>query len=427
MPASDAAGLTTAATAPPTRPNSTRADGGAPALPTPEEAADLYGWYATLTPEEDALRRRVRAFMERAVRPIADDHWERAEFYHQVVPEVRALDLLRDAYDPAVPNGTVRDCLVSGEMARVDPSMATFYGVHAGLCMGSIAMHGGDEQKAEWLPKMRRWEVVGGFGLTEPDVGSGVARGLTTTCRRDGDAWVLNGRKKWIGNATFADVLVIWARDEATNRVKGFIVRTKRDDGTHRPGFHVETMRGKIAQRSVQNGLITMTDLRVPESDRLQKAESFAATQQVLGMARCGTAWQGVGCATGAFEAALDYARTRSQFGKTIGSFQLVQNQLVQMAGHVTAMTGLALRAARLQDAEGMRDERSALAKQYCAARCREVVGLARELMGGNGILLEFGAARLFADAEAIYSYEGSNEINSLIVGRALTGVSAFV
>jgi glutaryl-CoA dehydrogenase len=420
-PLSDAAGLTTAATAP------ARRDGSGPTLPTPAAAADLYGWYDTLTPDENALRLRVRDFMERVVRPIADDHWERAEFYHQVVPEFVALDLLRDAYDPAVRNSTVRDCIVSGELARVDPSMATFYGVHAGLCMGSIAMHGSEAQQAEWLPRLRRWEVIGGFGLTEPEVGSGVARGLTTVCRREGDTWVLDGQKKWIGNATFGDVLVIWARDEATNKVKGFIVRTKRDDGTHRDGFHVETMRGKIAQRTVQNGLITLRGLRVPESDRLQRAESFAATQQVLGMARCGTAWQGVGCATGAFEAALEYARTRTQFGRPIGSFQLVQNQLVRMAGHLTAMIGLALRAARLQDAEGMRDERSALAKQYCAARCREVVGLARELMGGNGILLEYGAARLFADAEAIYSYEGSNEINTLIVGRALTGIGAFV
>jgi glutaryl-CoA dehydrogenase len=186
-------------------------------------------------------------------------------------------------------------------------------------------------------------------------------------------------------------------------------------------------MPGKIAQRTVENGLITLTDLRVPESDRLQHADDFSATQAVLGMARCGTAWQGVGCAIGAFEAALHYAQTRSQFGKSIGSFQLVQVMLVKMIGNITAMLGLALQAARLQDAQGMRDERSALAKQFCAAKCREVVGLARELMGGNGILLEFGAARLFADAEAIYSYEGSNEINSLIVGRALTGVSAFV
>ncbi|GJG85845.1 glutaryl-CoA dehydrogenase [Gemmatimonadetes bacterium T265] len=398
-----------------------------PALPR-DAAADLYGWFATLSPEEDAVRLKVREFMERRVRPIANDYWERGEFYHEVVPEFVALDLLRDAYDPAVPNATVRDCLISGELARVDPSMATFYGVHAGLCMGSIALHGSDEQKAEWLPKLRRWEAIGGFGLTEPEVGSGVARGLTTTCRRDGDAWVLNGQKKWIGNATFGDVVVVWARDEDSRQVKGFIVRTRHDDGrTHRAGYGVETMRGKIAQRAVQNGLITLTDLRVPESDRLQKADTFAATQQVLGLARCGTAWQGVGCAMGAFEAALGYAAERTQFGRPIGAFQLVQVMLVKMAGNLTAMLGLALRAARLQDAEGMRDERSALAKQFCAARCREVVGLARELMGGNGILLEYGAARLFADAEAIYSYEGSNEINSLIVGRALTGVGAFV
>ena len=401
------------------------------ALPR-DVAADLYGWFATLTPEENALRLRVREFMETRVRPIADDHWERAEFYHQIVPDFVALDLLRDAYEPSVTNATVRDCLISGELARVDPSMATFYGVHAGLCMGSIAMHGSDEQKAEWLPKLRRWELIGGFGLTEPEVGSGVARGLTTTCRRErsaggDDTWILNGQKKWIGNATFGDVVVVWARDEDSQKVKGFIVRTKNDDGTHRMGYEVETMRGKIAQRTVQNGLITLRELRVPEHDRLQRADSFAATQQVLGMARCGTAWQGVGCAMGAFEAALGYARERTQFGKPIGAFQLVQVMLVKMVGHLTAILGMALQAARLQDTEGMRDERSALAKQYCAARCREVVGLARELMGGNGILLEYGAARLFADAEAIYSYEGSNEINSLIVGRALTGIGAFV
>ena len=396
------------------------------ALPR-DEAADLYGWFATLTPDENAVRLRVREFMEARVAPIANDYWERGEFYHEVVPDFVKLDLLRTAYDPAVPNATVRDCLISGELARVDPSMATFYGVHAGLCMGSIALHGSEEQKAEWLPKLRSWALIGGFGLTEPEVGSGVARGLATTCRREGDTWVLNGQKKWIGNATFGDVVVIWARDEDSKHVKGFIVRTKNDDGTHRAGYGVETMRGKIAQRAVQNGLITLTNLRVPESDRLQKADTFAATQQVLGLARCGTAWQGVGCAMGAFEAALGYAAERTQFGKPIGAFQLVQRQLVEMAGRLTAILGLALQAARLQDQEGMRDERSALAKQFCAARCREVVGLARELMGGNGILLDYGAARLFADAEAIYSYEGSNEINTLIVGRALTGIGAFV
>jgi alkylation response protein AidB-like acyl-CoA dehydrogenase len=195
MPVSDAAGLTTAATAPPARPNGARADGAAPALPTPEEAADLYGWYATLTPEEDALRRRVRAFMERAVRPIADDHWERAEFYHQVVPEVRALDLLRDAYDPAVPNGTVRDCLVSGEMARVDPSMATFYGVHAGLCMGSIAMHGGDEQRPSGCRRCAagRWSAASASpsptwgaawrAASPPPAGATATRGCSTAAR----------------------------------------------------------------------------------------------------------------------------------------------------------------------------------------------------------------------------------------------------
>ena len=287
--------------------------------------------------------------------------------------------------------------------------------------MNAIALCGSLEQQEEWLPALRRWELVGAFGLTEPDVGSGVARGLTTTCRRDGDTWVLNGQKKWIGNATWCDVVVIWARDEADGTVKGFIVRTAL------PGYSAELMRGKIAQRTVHNGLITLRDLRVAEADRLQRATSFADTQRVLVTARCGTAWQAVGCAMGAYEHALRYAGERSQFGRPIASYQLVQQMLVKMLGNVTAMIGVALRASELQDRLGPRDEHSALAKQFCAARCRETVALAREALGGNGILLEYHVARLFADAEAIYSYEGSNEINTMIVGRAITGHSAFV
>jgi glutaryl-CoA dehydrogenase len=384
---------------------------------------DFYDWFSTLPNVVNEDRLRLRRFMSEEWEPQANGFWERAEFPRAyLIARMKELDLLRDVYTPVrAPMATVGDGLLSMEFARVDPSLATFFGVHAGLCMGSIALCGSVEQQEEWLPRMRSWDVMGAFGLTEPDVGSGVARGLTTTCRREGDTWILNGQKKWIGNATWCDIVVIWARDEADQKVKGFIVRTSL------PGYSADMMAGKIAQRTVHNGLITLRDVRVAERDRLQEAHSFADTQRVLVTARCGTAWQGVGCAMGAYEYALRYAGERTQFGKPIAGFQLVQNMLVKMLGNVTAMIGLALRASELQDRLGPRDELSALAKQFCAAKCRETVALARESLGGNGVLLEYHVARLFADAEAIYSYEGSNEINTMIVGRAITGHSAFV
>jgi glutaryl-CoA dehydrogenase len=268
---------------------------------------------------------------------------------------------------------------------------------------------------------MARMEKIGAFGLTEPEVGSGAAGGLATTARREGDTWVLNGQKKWIGNATFADVTVIWARDLEDNQVKGFLI----EKGT--PGFRADKMEGKIALRVVQNALITLDECRVPESHRLQRARSFRDTAAVLRMTRAGVAWQAVGCAEGAYELALAYAGKRQQFGRPIARFQLVQDLLVRMLGNVTAAQCMALRLSQLQAAGRMTDEQASLAKAFCTVRAREVVGWARELFAGNGILLDHHVGRFVADAEAIYSYEGTREINSLIVGRAITGYSAFV
>lgn len=382
---------------------------------------DLYGWFDTLTSEENRRRLALRAVIERDIAPVADDHWDRGEFYFDALSGFHALDPLSHYFDDSATNRALMDGLISLELARVDPSMASYFGVHGGLCSGSIMMLGTDAQRAEWLPKLRTFAKIGCFGLTEPDVGSGVARGLTTRCRRDGDEWVLNGEKKWIGNATFADIVVIWARDDADAKVKGFIVRTTL------PGYAARLMTGKIAQRALASGWITMADMRVAESDRLANANSFADTARVLSAARVGVAFQAVGCAMGAYEHALRYAKERQQFGRPIAGFQLVQMMLVRMLGNVTATLGMAMRAARLQDAGQATDAHTSLAKQFCAFHCRETVQLAREMMGGNGVLLEHGAARLFSDAEAIYSYEGTNEVTALVVGRAITGESAFV
>ena len=389
----------------------------------PQVNGDFYGIRTTLSEEDQELLRRMRAFMETEVAPIINQYWIREEFPHQLVPGLEALDAAGLAYQGYGCPGksSLLDGMLAMEMARVDSSIATFFGVHSGLAMGSIYLCGSEEQKQQWLPAMARLEKIGAFGLTEPDVGSGAAGGLTTTARREGEIWVLNGQKKWIGNATFSDVTVIWARDLADNQVKGFLV----EKGT--PGFRPEKMKNKIALRVVQNALITLEDCRVPEDSRLQRADSFRDTAAVLRMTRAGVAWQAVGCARGAYELALKYAQERQQFGRPIGRFQLVQDLLVRMLGNITATHCMVTRLSQMQDAGIMNDEHASLAKAFCTVKMRETVGYARELLAGNGILLDNQVGRFVADAEAIYSYEGTREMNTLIVGRAITGFSAFV
>lgn len=384
---------------------------------------DFYNVSLKLTPAQRELQLKVRNFMEEEVRPIANKYWNRAEFPFQIIPKMAALDicgLTMEGYGTSK-ESFIMEGIIAMEMARVDVSISTFFGVHSGLAMGSIYVCGSEEQKQEWLPKMAKMEVIGAFGLTEPEVGSAVAGGLTTTCRKEGEDWIINGQKKWIGNATFSDITIIWARDEETNQVKGFIVR--KDN----PGFKAEKIENKMALRTVQNALITLKDCRVPETDRLQNCHSFKDTAKVLKMTRAAVAWQAVGCARGAYESALKYTKKREQFGKPIAAFQLIQNHLVEMLANLTAMQTLCFRLSELQDQELLTDEHASLAKVFCSLRTRDVVRSAREVMGGNGILLDYDVARFVADAEAIHSYEGTKEINSLIVGRAITGYSAFV
>ncbi len=391
--------------------------------------SDFYSLELLLDPAGRQLLHRVREFMEKEIEPVINRHWTREEFPHELIPAMAELGLAGMAYTGygCAGGGNLLDGMVAMELARVDSSIATFFGVHSGLAMGSVYLCGSDEQKQRWLPAMARMEKIGAFGLTEPEVGSGAARGLTTTARRvkgDGEAggeWILDGQKKWIGNATFADYVIIWARDVEDNQVKGFVVEPPA------PGFSTTKMRDKIALRVVQNATITLDGVRVPEANRLQNANSFRDTAKVLRLTRAGVAWMAVGCARGAYSRALAYAKERQQFGRPIAGFQLVQDQLVRMLANVTASACLCVRLSQLQEAGLADDQQSALAKAFCTVRMRETVGLARELLGGNGILLEYHVGRFVADAEAIYSYEGTREMNALIVGRAITGLGAFI
>jgi alkylation response protein AidB-like acyl-CoA dehydrogenase len=385
--------------------------------------SDFYDLESLLSDDDRALLHRVRAFMDEQVQPIINDYWTRGKTPLELIPGLAELGIAGTQYSGYGCPGRspLTDGMISMELSRGDPSISTFMGVHGGLAMGTIYLCGSEEQKERWLPRMARMELIGAFGLTEPDAGSDVARGLRTTARRDGDSWVLNGQKKWIGNASFADLIIIWARDEETDRVLGFVV--EKDTA----GFTAVDLEDKIALRAVQNALITLEDVRVPEENQLQEAHSFRDTANVLRMTRAGVAWSAVGCARGAYEHALRYAMDRTQFGKKIVEFQLVQDLLVRMLSNITASAALCARLSQLQGEGRMTDEHASMAKAFSTVRMRETVGWARELMGGNGILLENNVGRYVADAEAIYSYEGTREVNTLIVGRAVTGKSAIV
>ena len=394
------------------------------AKPLPAPNVDFYKLAETLPADELAVLKQVRVFMETKVAPIITKYWVDDAFPFELLAPVRELNIGgigMKGYGCRGGSGLLFG-LVGMEMARFDPSIATFFGVHDGLAMGSIYLGGSEEQKQKWLPPMARFEKIGCFGLTEPLVGSGASGGLTTTAKREGDTWVLNGEKKWIGNSPWCDLSIIWARDLADNQVKGFIVENKTT-----PGFSVEKIQNKIALKVVQNGHITLKDVRVPEENRLQADKSFRDTARVLRMTRFGVAWMSTGCAMGAYENALKYAQERLQFGKPIGSFQLMQDLFAKMLGNITASQCLVGRMAQLQAEGKMTDAHAALAKAFCTAKSRETVAWAREILGGNGIAADYNVGRFFADAEALYSYEGTFQMQNLIVGKAITGLSAFV
>jgi glutaryl-CoA dehydrogenase len=392
--------------------------------PLPAPNSDFYQLVDVLTAEERATVRRVRDYMETKVQPIINKYWSEDASPFELLPSFKELKLGGLGFQGYGCAGGSQKLfgLVAMELARTDASICTFFGVHSGLAMGSIYLDGSEEQKQKWLPPMARMEKIGCFGLTEPLVGSGASGGLTTTAKREGDVWILNGQKRWIGNAPWCDISIIWARDLADNQVKGFIVENKTT-----PGFSVEKIAHKIALKVVQNGEITLKDVRVPEANRLQGGNSFRDTARVLRMTRYMVGWASTGIQMGAYEAALKYAQQRLQFGKPIASFQMVQDLLARMIANVTACQCLMVRLAQMHDEGKLGDHHAALAKAFCTSKSRETVSWAREVLGGNGIVADYNVARFFADAEALYSYEGTYQMQNLIVGKAITGLGAFI
>src|SRR6266700_1615626 len=392
--------------------------------PLPAPNVDFYELSETLPAEEREVVKQVREFMQSKVAAIITKYWLDDAFLFELFPSIKELNIGGAGMEGYGCRGgsELLFGLIAMEMSRFDSSIATFFGVHNGLAMGSIYLGGSEEQKQKWLPPMARFEKIGCFGLTEPLVGSGASGGLMTTAKRDGDTWILNGEKRWIGNAPWCDVSIIWARDVADNQVKGFIVENKTT-----PGFSVDKIENKVALKVVQNGHITLKDCRVPEENRLQGGNSFRDTAKVLKMTRYAVAWMSTGCAMGAYEAALKYSQERLQFGRPIGSFQLIQDLLARMIENITASQCLIVRQAQLHAEGKLSDAHAALSKAFCTSKCRETVAWAREILGGNGIVADYQVARFFNDCEALYTYEGTFQMQNLIVGKAVTGFSAFL
>lgn len=381
---------------------------------------DFYRMDELLTEEERAIRDRVRSFCDTEVIPIINGYWERGEFPFELVPKMGPLGIIGGSIEGYGCPGMsmVAAGLVCMELSRGDGSVSTFYGVHSGLAMTSIAILGSTEQRQRWLPAMARLEKIGAFGLTEPQHGSDAVM-LETRARRDGNNYVLDGAKRWIGNATFADLVIIWARDE-DGHVSGYVV----EKGS--PGFDAQIIRGKTSKRAVWQANIELNGVRVPLENKLVNAHTFKDTGRLLTATRYGVAWEAVGHAVAAYEAALSYARERKQFGLPLVSFQLIQHRLAGMLADITSMQFLSLRLSQLAAEGKMTPGMASLAKMDNARKARGVVAAARDMLGGNGILLEYQVARHQADMEAVLTYEGTDTIQSLIVGREITGEQAF-
>ncbi|WP_343319159.1 acyl-CoA dehydrogenase family protein [Arthrobacter sp. TMP15] len=391
--------------------------------------ADFYDFEALLSAAEKTKLAQLREFLAKEVAPDCIDWWNEAEFPAHILPKIAALDLAtpdRRGYSHLFTG------LVVAEMTRVDTSLATFFLVHHDLFVQALIDFGSMEQRERLLPDALSLRSTGAFALTEPDHGSDVAGGMATTASQvtddDGTHWVLNGAKRWIGNGTFCERMLLWAKETETGKVRGFFL-----DATA-PGVSRVKIENKIALRTVQNAHITLTDVRVEECDRISTVDSFEDTNRLLLGSRVSVAWQAVGQQLAAFDVARAYALEREQFGRPIAAFQMIQSQLVTMLGNATSSMAMMVRIAGLQDTAGATDgpllpsmAQVALAKAHTTAAMRETVGLGRSILGGNGIVSDYGMAKIFADAEAIYTYEGSHEINTLIAGRAITGVSAIV
>ena len=389
--------------------------------PSPETSlpdVDLFDLRSLLRPEEQVRLAEIEAHLEEHVRPHLAEPWNTETLPMELLPGLADAGLGELDFLGA---SRLFQSLVHVAIARVDLSLSALVGIHNELNIGTIERFGTQEQKDRWVPALRRFEALGAFCLTEPDHGSDIAGGVETTATPDGGGWVLRGAKRWIGAGTVAAVALVWARDTSDGEVKCFLVPTDA------PGFSATKITGKLGLRIMQNADLVFDDVRLGPDGLLPGAGSFDATREMLRDSRAWVGWQGVGVQQGILRVLRDYSLRRTQFGRPLARFQLVQAAIASVAGNLAASTGLMMQIQRLQEDGTLEMVHAAAAKATSTRLARESATVARDAMGGNGILVGHEMARFMGDVEAIHTYEGTYGINALLVGRALTGVSAFV
>ncbi|PCF66566.1 glutaryl-CoA dehydrogenase [Staphylococcus pseudintermedius] len=380
-----------------------------------------------LTDGEVALLQQLNDLLESKYRQDINQHWVDAtvpEDYFQDIGNLNYFTnpLLYQGREEAKTPSQLFQFFMSYTIARFDVSLATLLGVHQGLGHNTFLFGGSSEQVAKYVPKLQSHELRTCFALTEPNHGSDVAGGLETVAERHGDEWVINGAKKWIGGAHVSDVIPVFAVNKDTGQPHCFVVKPEQE------GVEIEVLQHKIALRIVPNAEIRLNHVKVKEADRLQNITSFKDIAKILYSTRAGVAYMATGALAGTLRATLSYVKERQQFGKSISQYQLIQEKLAMIQGNLTHAMAMSAQLARMQENGEYDEVATSTAKMMNALRLRESVAMGRGITGGNGILAgEHDIARFFSDAEAIYTYEGTHEMNALVIGRALTGVSAFV
>ncbi|XP_028075965.1 acyl-coenzyme A oxidase 4, peroxisomal-like isoform X1 [Camellia sinensis] len=392
-----------------------------PASIFPPCTSDYFQLDDLLTPEEQSIRMKVREYMEKEIALIMVKYWEKAEFPFDVLPKLAALGIAGGSIKGyGCPGHSITaSAITMAEIARVDASFSLFFMVHSSSAMKTIALAGSETQKQKYLPSLAQLKTIGSWGLTEPGYGSD-ASSLKTTATKVTGGWILEGQKRWIGNSTFADVLVIFARNTTTKQINGFLV--KKDA----PGLQATKIENKIGMRMVQNGDILLKKVFVPDEDKLPGINSFRDTNKVLASARLMVAWQLIGIPIGVYDMCHRYLQERKQFGVPLAAFQISQQRLVQMLGNIQGMILMGWRLCKLFEKGTVTVGQVSLGKSWISLKARETVALGRELLGGNGILTDFHVAKAFCDLEPIYTGEGTYDINTLVTGREITGISSF-
>ena len=382
---------------------------------------DFYSITDLLTDEELLIQQTANDFVKAEFMPLISEHYENGTFPMQLIPKLGELGFMGSSLPEESGGAGVSNVaygLILHELERGDSGLRSFASVQGSLVMYPIHAYGSDDQKAKWLPGLGAGNLIGCFGLTEPNFGSNPG-GMTTRCKRDGDNWIINGNKMWITNGSLADVALVWARDEE-GIVRGFLLEKGMD------GFSSSDIHGKLSLRASVTSELSMDNVRVKDSSRLPNIEGLKGPLSCLTQARYGIAWGMVGAAVDCYNTALNYAKERKQFSKPIAGYQLTQAKLADMVTSITESQLLVYRLGRLKDEGKMTFQQVSMAKRNNCSIARDIAKLSREILGGNGIVGDYSPIRHMANIESVYTYEGTHEMHSLIIGENITGISAY-